>query len=74
MKNENNNMSRILLEGEALSRCAKSTSAVIDDEASFESVFDALQQLEEEEQARRAEQQGAGDLLRDAQGCRGCHA
>jgi hypothetical protein len=38
------------------------------DEASFESIFDDLQQFEEEEQAGRAEQQGARDLLSDAEG------
>jgi hypothetical protein len=34
----------------------------------FESISVDLQQFEEEEQAGRAEQQGAGDLLRDAEG------
>jgi 16S rRNA G966 N2-methylase RsmD len=51
-------MNVILLEGEALSRCAKSMTAMLDDEARFESIFDNLQQLEEEEQVGRAEQQG----------------
>jgi hypothetical protein len=37
-------------------------------EASFESIFDDLQQFEEEEQAGRAGQQGARDLLSDAEG------
>jgi hypothetical protein len=35
-------MNGMLLEGEALSRCAKLMSAMIDDEASFESIFDDL--------------------------------
>jgi hypothetical protein len=43
-------------------------SAKIDNEASFESVFDDLQQFEEEEQAGCAEQQGAGDLVGNAEG------
>jgi hypothetical protein len=60
-------MSGMLLEGEALSRCAKSMSAMIDNEASFESIFDDLQQFEEEEQAG-AEQQGTGDLVSNAEG------
>jgi hypothetical protein len=42
--------------------------ATIDYEASVESIFDDLQQLEEEDQAGRAEQHGAGDLLSDAEG------
>jgi hypothetical protein len=58
-------MNGMLLEGAALSRCAKSMSAVIDNEASFESTFDDLQQFDEEEQAGCAEQQGAGDLQKD---------
>jgi hypothetical protein len=37
-------------------------------EASFESISVDLQQVEEEEQAGRAEQQGASDLLRGAEG------
>jgi hypothetical protein len=41
---------------------------MIDDEASFESIFDDLQHFEEEEQAGRAVQQGLGDLLSDAEG------
>jgi hypothetical protein len=63
-------MNGILLEGEAVSHCAKSMhiSAMIDDEASFKSAFNYLQQFEEEEQAVHAEQQGAGDLLSDAEG------
>jgi hypothetical protein len=61
-------MNWMLLEGEALSRCAKSMSAMIDNEASFESIFDDLQQFEEEEQAGCAEQQGAGDLVGNAEG------
>jgi hypothetical protein len=61
-------MNGILLEGEFLSRCAKSLSAMIDDEASFQGIFNDLQQFEEEEQAGRAEQQGAGDLLSNAEG------
>jgi hypothetical protein len=56
-----------VLEGVALSLCTKSMSAVIDDEASVESSFDYLQQFKEEEQAGRAQQQGAGDLFRDAE-------
>jgi hypothetical protein len=56
-------MNGMLLDGEALSRCAKSMSAMIDNEASFESIFDDLQQFDEEEQAGCAEQQGAGDLV-----------
>jgi hypothetical protein len=39
----------------ALGRCAKSMSATLDDGAKYESIFDDLQQLEEEEQAGRAE-------------------
>jgi hypothetical protein len=42
--------------------------AMIDEAASFKSIFDNLQQCEEEEQAGRAEQQGAGDLLSYAEG------
>jgi hypothetical protein len=61
-------MNGMLLEGEALSRCAKSMSAMIDNEASFESIFDDLQQFDEEEQAGCAEQQGAGDLVSSAEG------
>jgi hypothetical protein len=61
-------MNGILLEGEALSRCAKSMSAMIDDEASFESIFDDLQQFEEQKRAGRAEQKGIGDLLSDPEG------
>jgi DNA-binding PucR family transcriptional regulator len=61
-------MNGILLEGEALSRCAKSKSAMIHDEASSESIFVDLQQFEEEEQAGRTERQGAGDLFSDAEG------
>jgi hypothetical protein len=61
-------MNGILLEAEAFSRCAKSTSAMVDDEASFGSTFDDLQQLDEEGRAGRAELQGAGDLLSDAEG------
>jgi hypothetical protein len=49
-------MNGMLLEGEALRRCAKSTLAMIDDEASFEGIFDDLQQFEGEEQAGHAEQ------------------
>jgi hypothetical protein len=60
-------MNEMLLEGEALSHCAKSMSAMIDNEASFESIFDDLR-FEEEEQAGCAEQQGAGDLVSDAEG------
>jgi hypothetical protein len=60
-------MNGMLLEGEALSRCAKSISAMIDNEESSESIFDDLQQFEEEEQAGRAEQQGAPDLLSDSE-------
>jgi hypothetical protein len=54
---------------EALSRCAKSMSAMIDDEASFEGIFNGLQQFEEVEQAGHAdlEQQGADDLRSDAE-------
>jgi hypothetical protein len=57
-------MNGMLLEGEALSRCAKSMSAMIDDDASFEGIFDDLQQVEETEQVGHAEQQGADDLLK----------
>jgi hypothetical protein len=42
--------------------------AMIDDDASCEGIFDDLQQLEEEEQAGHAEQQGADDRLSDAEG------
>jgi hypothetical protein len=58
-------MNGMLFDGEALSRCVKSMTAMIDDEASFEGTLNDLQQFEEEEQAGHAEQQGA-----DAQGCR----
>jgi hypothetical protein len=61
-------MNRMLPAGEALSCCAKSMTAMIDDEASFEGIFDDLQQFEEEEQAGHTEQQGADDLLSDAEG------
>jgi hypothetical protein len=61
-------MNGMLLDGEALSRCAKSMSAMIDNEASFESIFDDLQQFDEEDQAGCAEQQGAGDLVSNAEG------
>jgi hypothetical protein len=61
-------MDGMLLEGEALSHCAKPMSAMIDNEASFETIFDDLQQVEEEEQAGCAEQQGAGDPVSDAEG------
>jgi hypothetical protein len=61
----NNRMSGILLEGEALSRCDEGISAITNNEASFESSFDNLQQFEKEQQAGRAERQGAGDLLSD---------
>jgi hypothetical protein len=54
-------MNGILLEWEALSRCAKSMPSMIDNKASFKSIFDDLQHFEEEEQVGRAEQQGAGD-------------
>jgi hypothetical protein len=43
-------------------------SAAKDGEASFESILDNLQQVEEEERASLAEQKGAGDLLCDAEG------
>jgi hypothetical protein len=43
-------------------------SAMIHDEASFESIFDNLQHFEEEDQAGVAEKQGAGDLLSNAGG------
>jgi hypothetical protein len=46
-------MNRIPLEGEALSRCAKSMSAMIDEKASFENIFDCPQQVQDEEQAGR---------------------
>jgi hypothetical protein len=39
-------MNKMLLEGEVLSRCAKYTSALLDNEASFESICDDLQQFE----------------------------
>jgi hypothetical protein len=42
-------------------------SALLDDEASFEGIVDDLKELEEEEQAERAGQEGAGDLLSDAE-------
>jgi hypothetical protein len=58
-------MNGMLLEGEALSHCAKSMSAMIDNEASFESIFDDLKQFEEK--AGCAEQQGTGDLVGDAE-------
>jgi hypothetical protein len=61
-------MNGVLLEGEALNRCAKSISAMIDNEASFDSIFDDLQQFEEEEQAGCEEQQGTGDLISNAEG------
>jgi hypothetical protein len=67
-------MNGMLLEGEALSHCAKSMSAMIDNEASFESIFDDLQQFEEQEQAGCAEQQGTGDLVSDAEGSVGPEA
>jgi hypothetical protein len=51
-------MNGMLLEREALRRCAKSMLAMIYDEASFEGIFDDLQQFEEEEQAGHAEQPG----------------
>jgi Fe2+ or Zn2+ uptake regulation protein len=38
------------------------------DEASVESIFNDLQQFEEEEQVGRAEQQGASALLSHAEG------
>jgi hypothetical protein len=47
-------MNGILLEGVDLSRCAESMSAMMDDEASFESIFYDLLQFEEEEQAGSA--------------------
>jgi hypothetical protein len=43
-------------------------SAMIADEACFEGIFDDLQKFEEEEQAGRAEQQGAGDVLSSCTG------
>jgi hypothetical protein len=42
--------------------------AMIDDEASFESIYNDLQQFEGEEQAGHAEQQVAGDMLSNADG------
>jgi hypothetical protein len=60
-------MNGILLGGEALSRCAKSMSAMIRDAASFGSIFDDLQQFDEEEQAGRTERQGAGGLFSNAE-------
>jgi hypothetical protein len=42
-------------------------SAMIDNEASFEGIFDD-QQFEQEEQAGHTEQQGADDLFSDAEG------
>jgi hypothetical protein len=39
-------MNGILLEGEPLSRCAKRMSAMIDDEAAFERIFDDLHLFE----------------------------
>jgi hypothetical protein len=41
---------------------------MIDNTASFKSIFDDLQQFEEEEQAGCAEQQGACDLISNAEG------
>jgi hypothetical protein len=61
-------MNEMLLEGEALSCCAESMLAMTDDEASFEGILDDLQQFEGEGQAGHAEQQGADDLLSDAEG------
>jgi hypothetical protein len=58
----------ILLEGEHLSRCAKSGSAMLDNEASFEGIFGDLQQFEEQEPAEHAEKEGTGDHLSDAEG------
>jgi hypothetical protein len=58
----------MLLEGEDLSRCAKSVSVTLDDEASFEGIFDDLQQFEQEGQEECAEQEGAGNLFSDAEG------
>jgi hypothetical protein len=43
-------------------------SAMIDNEASFEGIFDDLQQFEPEEQAGHANQQSADDLFSDAEG------
>jgi hypothetical protein len=53
---------------EAIRRCAESMLAMIEDAASFEGIFDDLQQFEAEEQAGHAEQQGANDLFSDAEG------
>jgi hypothetical protein len=64
----NKEMNEMLLNMGALGRCPKSISALIDDEASVESIFDYLQHFEEDEQARRPEQQGAGDSLSDTEG------
>jgi hypothetical protein len=47
-------MNRMLLEGEVLSPCAKSVSAMLDNEASFEYVFDELQQFEQAEWSGKA--------------------
>jgi hypothetical protein len=47
MIRKNVKMNGILLEAEALSRCANCMLAKIDDEESFESIFDDLQQFEE---------------------------
>jgi hypothetical protein len=60
-------MNGVLLEGEVLSRCAKSVLAMLDYEAGFESMLDDLLQFEEEEQPVRTEQEGAGDLLSNAE-------
>ena len=56
-----------LLEGERLSTCAKQVAAMLDDGASFESIFDDLAQFEEEEQAERAADEGADELLSDVE-------
>jgi hypothetical protein len=67
-------MNGMLLEGEVLSRCAKYMLAMLDTEASSESIYGDLQQLEEHEQAERAEQENASDLRKDAEGSVACEA
>jgi hypothetical protein len=48
-------MDGMLHEGEVLSRCAKPVSAMLADEASFESILNDLQQFEKEDQVREQE-------------------
>jgi hypothetical protein len=60
-------MNGILLKEEGFSRGVNLGLAMIEDEASFEIIFDDLQQFGKEEPAGGAEQQDAGDLLSDAE-------